>query len=311
MSWKVVFGVIFFIFVVVLLVFYWVIPFPFNTVDFGFKEKNYNFSTDTNLTGNLSGAVQFYPNMRFPTPEISYNILNCPLQRQNDMEMAFAIVSNLTPLIFYPVANGEEVSITCDSKNVIQEGLFVAGEGGPTNVTRTSDFNVIMGGQILLLKDSGCPSPNIAIHELFHVLGFDHSKNPNNVMYPYSNCNQEIGQDIPDTINRLYAIPSLEDLSIENVSAVMHGLYLNANITIMNDGLKDSENFKVRVYADGSQVEELDGNSLKIGYGRSIMLKNIFVLSLDVKEIKFTIDYPGDELSKKNNEITLSASSIK
>lgn len=298
MGLKAVFAIIFFIVVVIILFFYWIIP--FNDVDFGFKEGNNDFNSD-----NSSKGMQFYPNMRFPTSEISYNILDCPLGKKEDMVRAFEIISNKTILNFYSVQNNEEIKVTCDSKNKIEGELFIAGEGGPVNITETSNFSVIKKGQILLIKESECANPNIAIHELLHVLGFDHSENPNNIMYNVSRCNQEISQDIIDTINGLYSTPAYTDLSIKNVSAIMHGKYLDANLTVVNDGLAVSKDSVLEIYADEKLIKEFDVEELGIGYGVRLTLTNIFVFRISVDELKFVINYSEVELDKGNNNVIL------
>lgn len=303
MTWKSALSLIFFVIVIALLVFYWIIP--FGKIDFGTGEPNYNFSINDSGQDSDGYVSQFYPNMRFPEKEISYSINDCPVSKENDMETAFGIVSNLTILKFYPSGNNPQIIVTCDSKTRIEGGLFIAGEGGPENVIRTSNFNVISSGKILLLRDSACPQPNVGIHELLHVLGFNHSSNPENIMYPYSSCDQDIGKDIINTINLLYSFPSYPDLSVENASAVMNGKYIDANITLENSGLADSKDSALKIYADGEVVKEISVSSLKIGYGREISLKNIFVLQLDVREIRFEIDYPYDELEKVNNAVAL------
>jgi hypothetical protein len=295
---KIFFSLIFFILVVFLLAFYWLIP--FNEVDFGFKEGNYDFAIE-----NSSTRMQFYQNMRFPSSNISYRLDNCPSGKKDDMQRTFDIISNKTLLSFYNVENDEEIYVICDSRNKIEEGLFIAGEGGPTNITKTSNFNVIKKGTITLIKESKCQNPNIAIHELLHVLGFEHSSNPNNIMYNFSSCGQEISQDIIETINKLYSTQSHPDLSIGNVSAVMHGKYLDANLTIMNDGLKDSGNFTLQIYADNESVKKFDVEKLEIGYGKKIILRNIFVFQINTKELKFVIDYSQEEIDRKNNWIIL------
>ena len=76
------------------------------------------------------------------------------------------------------------------------DDLFIAGEGGPTSITNTSLYNVILKGKILLYKKSECEEPIVELHELLHVFGFDHSQDPNNIMFNLSSCNQEISQDI-------------------------------------------------------------------------------------------------------------------
>jgi len=299
MSWKNLLAFLFFVLVIILLGFYWI--FPLNEIDFGFKEKNYNFS----LNSSIGQTSQFYPNMRFPTSNISYKIENCPLNKKNDMERAFDIISNKTILNFYSVLSDEEIYVTCDSKTKVEGNLFIAGEGGPTNITKTSNFNVIKRGVITLIRESNCENPNIGTHELLHVLGFDHSPNPNNIMYAISKCDQQISQDMIDTINNLYSVQSYPDLSIENVSAVMHGRYIDANFSVINNGLKISKNSTVEIYADDKLIKEFEIEKMEIGYGKIISIKNIFVMQLIVNKLKFLLVYDESELNKWDNEITL------
>ena len=304
MGWKIFFSFSFILFAISLLILYWFVP--FKTTEFGMESGSSNFSLN-----NESGNMQFYLNMRYANPRISYQIYNCPLQKEDNMERAFEIISDISILDFYPVSYDDtlkgtsEIFVTCDSKNKIEEGLFIAGEGGPTNITRAGKFNVILHGSVLLIRESKCEKPNIAIHELLHALGFEHSSNWGNVMYPISNCGQTIGEDIPELINELYSVPSYSDLSFENVSAVMHGRYLDVNISIRNNGLKDSEKVKIIIYADETLVREIDLDALKIGYGKIIMLSNVWVPKINVKELEFFINSGFKELEKNNNRIIL------
>jgi len=295
MGWKIFFSIVFILFVVSLLVFYWFIP--FNTIEFGTKSSSSNFSLSSE-TENM----QFYSNMRFAESRISYKIGECSQKKRNDMENAFEIIENLTTLSFYPIVSNEEISITCDAKNKIEGSMFIAGEGGPTNVSKTNKFYVISGGKILLIRSSPCIKPNVAIHELLHVLGFGHSTNKNNVMYNFSNCKQTIGQDTIDLINKLYSFPSYSDLEFENVSATMHGKRLDTEVTIKNNGLKDSEKANLIIYADEKIVKEIEVNPIGIGYGKVIILTNVLVKKLSIKELKFVIESDFNELDKDNNE---------
>jgi len=295
MRWKIFFTFIFILIVILLLVFY---LFPFKTIEFIMPNENTNFS----LKGE---GMQFYPNMRFPSSKISYKIYDCTLQKINDMERAFDIISDGSRVGFYRVEDDEEISVNCDSYDKMKEGLFIAGEGGPSNVTLAGNFYVILHGDILLIRNSRCDTPNVAIHELLHVLGFNHSTNPNNVMYPVTKCGQTIGDDVFDLIDELYLTPSYPDLSFENVSAIMHGRYLDIDMIIKNNGLADCEESKVMIYADGNFIKEIDVGFLKIGYGRVITLQNLWVSQLNVNELEFLIEYNLSELEKNNNKIVL------
>lgn len=297
-----------FIFILVatlLLFFYWFVP--INTANFEeFKPKlsnNYNFS----LNGDVSPKeMQFYENMRYPDKNIYYKIYRCPIQKRDGMMRAFDMISNLTVLNFYSVASGEEeISVTCDSKNKIEGGLFIAGEGGPSNITQAGNFNVINNGKILLIKKIECNKPIVEIHELLHALGFNHSNNPSNVMYPVAKCGQTIGDEIPLLINNLYSVKSLPDLTLENVSALMNGKYLDLNMTIRNNGLKASENSNIIIYVDEKQIKKIFFEGLDVGYGKKIMLSNIWVPKINIKKIEVLIDYNSNELDKSNNKASL------
>jgi hypothetical protein len=296
-TWKFLLTLIFILVAVTVLFVYWFVP--FNVVNLSAVGKNSNFSLAPD------SDMQFYQNMRFPYPEISYRIYDCPLNKKNSMEEAFGILEDKTVLSFFPVSSNEEISVTCESKNKVDENLFIAGEGGPTNITKTDNFNVIFNGEILLLRASECGTPNVEIHELLHVLGFEHSSNPKNIMYNVSSCGQTIGDDTIDLINKLYAVEALPDLELKNVSSIIAGRYISANISIFNEGLIPSENFSIDIYADNKLVKEIGVGSLDVGSGKEMILKNLIVNQVSIDELKIEIIYPNPELSKENNELIL------
>jgi len=298
MGWKTIFGLFFILIFILLLEVY--LFFPYGEIEFNFQPKNSNFSLST---GNEN--MQFYQNMRFPDSNISYKITSCPLQKENDMKKAFEILENLSILEFFLVSSDEQISVTCEDKQKFEGGMFIAGEGGPTNITKSGEFNVILNGEVLLLRESECEKPNIAIHELLHALGVEHSSNSNNIMYNYSKCSQTIGQDIPELINKIYAIPSYPDLTIENASALMNGRYIDINMSIRNNGLKNADESKIFVYANEKQIKEIDLKSLDIGYGIFISISNLWVSEFSVNELKIAIDSSFDELDKENNIVIL------
>lgn len=293
-AWKIILSLVFFVVVVGLLGVYWFVP--FRTLEFDSDFDN------TNFTIQGEGGMQFYPKMRYPDVSISYKISDCSLQKTNDMERAFELISQKTILEFEPVASNEEISVTCDESVRFSGELFVAGEGGPSNITKTANFNVIQNGKVLLIRDSDCAEPNVAVHELLHALGFEHSTNPGNIMYNISNCNQEIGDDTIALIDELYATLSLADLSFEEISATVSGRYLDTNISVRNNGLKNSGDFKIAIYTDEDFVDEFDVDGLGIGYGTTLILGNVGISEINIDEIKFVINAEFAELDKKNNE---------
>ena len=267
------------------------------------------FGTSTNPEFNLenkSNNMQFYQDMRFSEKEISYKISNdCPLQKTLEMEEAFDIIENQTILKFNVNKKESQITITCDEKNRIEEGLFIAGEGGPTKIVELEKYSLIMKGEILLIKNSNCANPNIAIHELLHVLGFDHSENSNNIMYSVSRCKQTIGTEIIKEINRIYTEDSLPDLKIKDINAVQEGRYLDLNVSISNIGLKISKPAILKVYADEKLIDEFDIDSLEPGSGLKLTTKNLWINKIKIENINIRIESPELELSKYNNQIII------
>ena len=221
------------------------------------------------------------------------------------MQYAFSIISNLTPLRFYPTDSNEDIFITCDEGlKQSDSGLFIAGEGGPTTIVSAGNFNIITKGKILLIKKSDCATPNVALHELLHVLGFIHSDNLNNVMYNITDCSQVIGDDVVSLLNYLYSIPSYSDLTFENVTAKQSGNFLDIEFSVMNYGFKDSKSFFVNIFSDGSLLKEINVEPIEFGKGRIISIKNIFTIK-KISELELSINADFDEIDRENNKIKL------
>lgn len=301
MNAKIINGLLIVTIILLLLSVYWFVP--LNITEFGLSsDTNYNFS----LNSYENNSLQFYPNMRFSHTNISYRIEKCPLDRKNDMERAFEIIEEETVLEFYPVLYNQEISINCSDVVVESEGenTYEAGLGGPGNPTKAGNFNVIPNGTITLFKYSKCERPNVALHELLHVLGFDHSDNPNNIMYPYTKCSQTLGEDTIEFINEIYSIPSNPDLLFENTPPPsMHGKYLDVNFSIKNYGLNDSGESFVKIIADGKEVQIIEIPPIKIGEGRRVSIVNIWIKQIGVEEIEYIIENDFGELDKTNNYI--------
>ena len=291
--------IIFLIFIVSILWIYWFTGFSDVQLSES-KTQGSNFSLNFTDSDNM----QFYENLRYSDSKISYRISDkCTLQKKADAERAFEILDNKTILNFYKVNNDEEILITCESQQKIKEDFFIAGEGGPVNISRAGQFNVIFSGQVLLIRQSECPNPNIALHEILHALGFGHSSNENNIMYEISYCSQTLGEDIPIFIDELYSIPSKPDLVFEEVSPLIHdGRYLDLNMSIKNIGLKNSEKAFVNIYLDNEVFEKIELKELEVGSGMKITIQNLKLKTTNFDEIRFIIEANFEELSKANNE---------
>jgi len=294
-------GFLIFLIVFGLLAYYWLLP--FNSLDFIPNGGNSNFSINSSVPMDML----FYPNLRYASPDISYNIdmSLCTLQKQDDMVRAFDTIQNLTILKFSQTESNPDIQITCDSKVVVDANYFVAGEGGPSNIIKSGDLNVIEKGEILLLRDSNCQTPNVAIHELLHALGFNHSINQNNIMYPVTTCRQTIGQDIPSLINTLYSVPSYSDLSFENVSATVHGRYLDTNFTIVNHGLIKSGDSEMIISADGNEISRETIQPLDVGTGIIFISQNTLLKNTNIAELEYTLQSDFSEISTANNQLVL------
>ena len=253
--------------------------------------------------------VQFYPDMRYPDRNITYHIGDaCTEAKRQDIQEAFATLSQLTILQFTQADPGE-IDILCSdiAPAADQKNHFVAGEGGPTTIINASRYYVILGGKVSLYRSETCDKPQVAIHEILHALGFDHNQNPNSIMYPITNCNQQVDQYIIDTIDNLYKADSLSDLTITDVQGSKSGRYLNFDITVANYGLRDADAVNLSVSADGRFVKEFDLRNIALGTRKVFTVQNLKIPS-DTQDITFYV-YTTDgtsELSTKNNRADLS-----
>jgi len=261
--------------------------------------KNFSFNQDFE-----DKDMQFYKNMRFSYPDISYKISDsCTLKKKDEVQRTFKILEDETILNFYPVQEKEQISIKCENKQRINKDFYVAGEGGPVDIIYSGNFNVIKYGEILLIRHSECSNPNIALHEILHVLGFKHSQNPENIMYKISSCSQELGEEIPNFINKLYTVPAKPDLTFSNVSISLNKRFLNLNATIKNYGLIDSEKFFLNIYLDNKIIKTIEIEPIKIGSGMKISIEDLYIGIKNFDSIKIIIENNFDEINKENNEI--------
>jgi len=280
------------------------------------KEASYKEykSNESLYYGHLDNTShQFYPNMRYKSNRISYNIeALCSEKKKEEIKKAFDILSEKTILEFYPVSGKSDIIVLCSElpkeKEAEEKEHFIAGEGGVSEVINATVFAIILEGKISLYRDEKCEKPNVAIHEIFHALGFNHNNNTKSILYPVSNCEQEIDSYLIDDINGLYSIKSEPDLAIESINANRSGRYLNYVIKIANYGLKESKNATLKTYSGDKEIITYDLGEIELGMKKILTAQNIR-LKGDYNDIKFVVELKKDEndLNPMNNvaEITL------
>ena len=261
------------------------------------------------------GAVPvFSEKLRFNHNIISYFIESeCDGVRREAMVEAFVLFANKMKIVsFYEVSADADINVGCSDNYIsLGENLFAAGEGGPSIIINTSNFKTIEEGKISLYDDPRCDYPVVELHELGHVFGFDHSSDPNNIMYNTSNCNQRISGDMVKLINDLYSIEPLADASLNNIKAVKRGKYMDFNITVLNDGMLEIDDIALTIVVDGEDVEVMELGEIGIGYGRTLRAENVKLPSMNVDKIKFVVDKDNvvRELNEENNVVEMVVSS--
>ena len=277
--------------------------------DVFFKAYTANISVGN---GIYSEGVQFYPNMRYKDREISYWVDDvCSSSKKSAIFDALAILADRTLLSFVKRDENSEIKYLCSktAPKAEYEKHYVAGEGGPVEIINASVYFVILSGEVALYRNEKCDKPQIALHETLHALGFDHNNNPNSIMFPITDCNQEFDDYIVNEINNLYKVESLPDLVIESIKANksrrLSKEYLNFEIIVGNFGLEDVEEALLNVYSGNNVIGEYNLQDIDIGVRRVLSVGGL-ELPRTREKIKFIVELKdGKELSEENNKIEL------
>lgn len=277
--------------------------------NFSFRNKN-NFEETLNITSYVKG-IQFYPNMRYATSQISYNFDNsCQEEKKTRVLQSFERLTKETGILVFSEEIEQEkadILIICNEseKKAVDEKYYILGEGGPIKVINASKFYIIEKGEVqFFYKNSKCNSYNVELHELLHSFGFDHSINEKSIMYDTTSCDQKLTQDIIDELIRLYSISSLSDLTFGNVSASKYSRYLNFKIEVKNIGLKVSEDWKLEVYYGDGKIKTFNSEKIGYGEGKFLTVENLKIPTTKNEQVKFII-IAGEELNLDNNIVEL------
>ncbi|MFH0710989.1 MAG: matrixin family metalloprotease [Candidatus Aenigmatarchaeota archaeon] len=283
------------------------------------NEFNSNFTATATSTAppiTYTTTPLLFPNIRWAMMPLSvYTVIsNCSSVQVSDVSEALQIWEEKTSgLISFTTVNSDNADVVVDcskNKTSTREGRQIiskVGEGGPSSIYDTGLFNLTTRGKIILFTSgTDCKMPIIALHEMGHVLGLDHSENPSSIMYEFEECDQAITPEIVSTLQSLYSYPSNPDLYFENATAIQSNFYLSVNFTVKNEGLIPSDSTTVSVLVNGNQVKSIDLSSIKPAQGYFYSLGNILVTN-EVTDLKLVIDPMNqlDELDKSNNFLSL------
>ncbi len=262
---------------------------------------------------NLNSEVkQFYPNMKFNHNSISYKIDSaCTEEKTNRMIEAFDKLANKTEIIsFYSVSVNPDIEVSCSKqeKHAIDKDYFIAGEGGAKEIIQTGRYNVITQGIILLYSNPEkfleCEWPNIELHELLHVFGFNHSEDENSLMYAYlESCEQRLDLSIVNDLKKLYSKENLADLYFEEVSAIKKGRYLDFNVSIKNSGIINANSVVISIFDNNKKIDDFDLKDIPFGAGVNFNVQNLKLNSRSSENIELIIDFDNliKEIDEENN----------
>lgn len=284
-----------------------------------FEIKNYSQSIGSLQVGleekfssyDDEDKMQFYLNMRFTKLPVTHSIGNdCNDDKRKQIKQAMEILTTKANITFLEISEADinkNIDVGCSEESKKIETMFIAGEGGPVFIMNTSLYNVITKSKVFLFKSFSCDYPVVALHELLHAFGFDHSDDDRSVMYNISECGQKITQDIIDKLKELYAVPSQPDLFFSDVEVVKRGRYLDFEIEIRNRGLTESQDVNLSLYTENKKIKDFSIGEIKIGHGRFLDVRNLKMPSRKISSIKFVIDEKNiiQEIDRENNNIQL------
>ncbi len=186
------------------------------------------------------------------------------------------------------------------------EGEHTLGLGGPT-VVDTGRYNVTVKGEVTLASmDTFCLNTVVALHELGHVLGFDHPDDPASFLYRTADCDQGFTPQVAEALRELYKDPARAELELTGANVSASGRFLTANLTVLNSGLVGSAETGIELSAE-RRVAFVDLPALDPGTLYRIQLTAGTPASLEGLVVRLDANSTVDELDEGNNVVPLRA----
>ena len=153
-----------------------------------------------------------------------------------------------------------------------------------------------------------CDWPNVELHELMHVFGFNHSTDENSLMYHLlKSCDQKLDRSVVSDLKRLYTEKNLPDLYFEDINVVKKGKLIDFNLTVRNSGSVPSNLVNFSVYDSGELIKTSKLGDVNYGAGVFVQIVNFKLNSRDPEKISFVIDAENNipEIDEGNNRVDI------
>ncbi len=277
------------------------------TLVLGLVILNNNLSERVNIVSFTGNIIEddFIKNetYRFNSTDISYSISkNCSRSQTVNAVKAFDIINNVTILNFYKKEFNEDIYVECLDPNKTIEQNNILAEGGPDKYMEINDIKVIQHGIVKLYDDEDCNKPITVMHEIFHVLSYEHSSDVDDIMYPISYCDQRINDYLIEDIHKTYNGSLYPDLTYQFIFLSPHNNFIDIDVEIINDGYVTAEN--IIFYIDSKSLNRVvDIGIIKSKEGKKIKLRNLAHNEKDLNLI-LTIDKENkiNEINEVNNQ---------
>jgi len=155
---------------------------------------------------NLSTPTQ-EKNPKWYTNNLTYTFQgNCTKTHIEKTGEAFAYLLNNTntSLTFKEVYSYECPDIKIDCLNITDLEETTIGLS-TFSYYNESEYTIIVGSEInLTIGDQLCPKPNLQLHEILHVFGFDHTGDGSDIMYKRYGCMQTLKDGLKNDLAQIY-----------------------------------------------------------------------------------------------------------